>query len=83
MLERLVRRSACPLPPAGARPPRLQARHFVPLVGFLIPTLLIGYGVVLPRSCAAGVNELSLGFASTLVGVVVTYVIGMVAAVRR
>ncbi len=61
---------------------RLRAKHFVPLAGFLIPSIVIGYGVVLPRAGHAGVNELSVGFAATLVGATVTYVIGIVTALR-
>ena len=35
--------------------------RFFPLAGFVVPTLLIGYGVVIPRSCIAGWNELKQG----------------------
>ena len=42
--------------------PRLKARHFLPLAGFVVPTVLVGYGVVIPRGSSAGWNELSLGF---------------------
>ena len=81
MLDRLFRRTSCPVPQPGPRRACLRARHFVPLVGFLTPTVVIGYGVVLPRH-APGINELSIGFASTLVGVAITYTIGVVAALR-
>jgi hypothetical protein len=57
-------------------------RHYVPLVGFVVPTLLIGYGVVIPRSCIAGINELTLGFGITILGACVTYVLGLRAALR-
>jgi hypothetical protein len=57
-------------------------RHYVPLVGFVVPTLLIGYGVVIPRSCIAGINELTLGFGTTILGACVTYVLGLRAALR-
>ncbi len=43
----------------------MKARHYIPLVGFVVPTIVIGYGVVIPRSCIAGVNELTIGFAAT------------------
>jgi SAM-dependent methyltransferase len=33
---------------------------YLPLAGFVIPTVVIGYGFVIPRSCIAGVNELTL-----------------------
>jgi len=83
MLQRLLRRSACPLPPLGQPRLTLRPRHFIPLAGFLVPTAVIGYGVVLPHSCAAGVNSLSVGFATTLAGVAVTYTAGLLAVLRR
>jgi hypothetical protein len=61
---------------------RFRARHLVPLVGFVLPTLIIGYGFVIPRSCIAGVNELSVGFATTVLGACITYVLGVRAALR-
>jgi len=60
----------------------MKARHYTPLVGFVVPTIVIGYGVVIPRSCIAGVNELTLGFAATVAGACVTYVLGVRAALR-
>lgn len=58
-----------------------KVRHYLPLVGFVVPTIVIGYGVVIPRSCIAGVNELTVGFAGTIVGAVLTYVAGVRSAV--
>ena len=55
----------------------LRLRHFAPLAGFVLPTVVIGYGVVIPRSCIAGLNELSLGFAATVVGACLTYWAGL------
>jgi len=55
-------------------------RHFVPLIGFVVPTLVIGYGFVIPRSCIAGVNELTIGFGVTVLSACVTYVVGVRAA---
>jgi len=60
----------------------MRARHFLPLVGFVLPTVVIGYGIVIPRSCIAGINDLTVGFASTIVGACVTYVLGLRAALR-
>ncbi len=57
-------------------------RLWVPLLGFVIPTVAIGYGVVIPRSCIAGVNELTIGFAMTIAGACVTYVVGIRLATR-
>jgi len=83
MLDRLFHRTACPLPQPGQRRACVRPHHFLPLVGFLLPTAVVGYGIVLPRSCAAGVNELTIGFGATLIGVAITYAIGVVAALRR
>jgi ABC-type Fe3+ transport system permease subunit len=60
----------------------VRFRHLVPLIGFVVPTVVIGYGLVIPRSCIAGVNELTVGFAATIAGACVTYVLGIRAAVR-
>lgn len=60
----------------------MRFRHLVPLIGFVVPTVVIGYGLVIPRSCIAGVNELTVGFAATIAGACVTYVLGIRAAVR-
>jgi hypothetical protein len=81
MLDRLFRRTSCPLPQPGQRRACLRPRHFLPLVGFLVPTIIIGYGIVLPRH-APGINELSVGFATTLIGATITYAVGVVAALR-
>jgi len=51
----------------------MKLKYFVPLVGFVVPTLLIGYGVVIPSSCIAGLNELSIGFAATVLGACAAY----------
>src|SRR6516164_4919897 len=39
-----------------------------PLIAFVVPTLAIGFSLVIPRSCVAGVNELTIGFAVTIAG---------------
>ena len=67
------------------RPQRhgLQLRHFAPLVGFVLPTVVIGYGFVIPRSCIAGWNELTVGFGATVVGACITYCMGLRLAARR
>jgi SAM-dependent methyltransferase len=57
-----------------------KVRYYVPLIGFIVPTLVIGYGFVIPCSCIAGVNQLSVGFGSTVFGAVLTYVAGIRAA---
>lgn len=54
--------------------------RYLPLLGHVVPTLVIGYGFVIPRSCIAGWNELSLGFGLSVVGTCVVYVLGQRAA---
>jgi hypothetical protein len=73
----------CPVPPPGARCARLRASHLVPLAGFVLPTVIVGYGFVIPRSCVAGLNALTIGFATTVLGACVTYVLGVRGALRR
>ncbi|MCI0403412.1 MAG: hypothetical protein L0212_07805 [Acidobacteria bacterium] len=58
----------------------LTLRHFYPLLGFLIPTLIVAYGVVIPRSCIAGVNEQTVGFAMALLGAAIAYSQGILFA---
>ena len=60
----------------------MKLRHFYPLIGFVVPTVVIGYGFVIPRSCIAGVNPLSVGFASTIAGACLTYFFGPRAVLR-
>ena len=50
---------------------------YIPLALHLIPTLGIGYLIVIPQSCIAGVNELTLGFAAANLGFILTYVAGV------
>jgi hypothetical protein len=60
----------------------LKLRHFAPLASFVVPTILIGYGIVIPRSCIAGLNQLTVGFAATVVGACLTYWAGLRLVVR-
>jgi hypothetical protein len=55
----------------------VKLRHFYPLLGFVLPTLVIGYGFVIPRSCIAGINEQSVGFGTTVLGACLTYLAGI------
>jgi hypothetical protein len=57
---------------AGMRP-----HYFTPLAALIAPSVLIGFGVVIPGSCIAGVNQLTIGFASTLVGACISYWMGI------
>ena len=54
-----------------------------PLIGFVVPALIIGFGFVIPRSCIAGLNELTVGFGSTIVGACLTYWLGQRLARRE
>jgi len=60
-----------------------RTRLYAPLAGFVIPTVVIGYGFVIPRSCIAGVNQLTIGFAATILGAVLTYVAGVRRALSK
>jgi hypothetical protein len=55
----------------------MKRTYLYPLIGFVVPTLLIGYGFVIPKSCIAGINELTVGFATTVIGAGVTYWMGL------
>jgi len=61
----------------------MKLRHWTPLLGFVLPTLIIGYGFVIPRSCIAGVNELTIGFATTVAGASLTYWMGVRSVLRE
>ncbi len=55
---------------------------FTPLLLHVVPTLVIGLAFVIPRSCIAGVNPLSIGFVVTVVGFVPVYLSGIALARR-
>ena len=55
---------------------RYSIGRYLPLMGHVIPTLVIGYGIVIPRSCIAGWNELTVGFGVSVLGTCVAYVLG-------
>jgi len=56
--------------------------RYLPLVGHVIPTLAIGYGWIIPRSCIAGWNELTAGFGLSVIGTCLAYAVGQRAAAR-
>ena len=60
----------------------MKLKYVYPLVGFVVPTVLIGYGFVIPRSCIAGINDLTIGFTVTIISACVTYWIGLRNALR-
>jgi ABC-type Fe3+ transport system permease subunit len=61
----------------------MKLRHWTPLVGFLLPNLVIGYGFVIPRSIIAGVNQLTVGFGITLAAACLTYWMGVRSALKE
>lgn len=61
----------------------MRVRHFYPLLGFVLPTLLIGYGVVIPRSGIPAASEASLGFGMALLGASAAYWQGIRFALRE
>lgn len=56
---------------------------YLPLVLHLIPTLAIGYLFVIPQSCIARVNQLTIGFAAANLGFVLAYIAGVRLALKR
>jgi hypothetical protein len=58
-------------------------RLLFPILGFVIPSLVIGYGVVLSRAGHTGMDELTIGFAGTLLGACMTYVAGIAITARH
>jgi len=55
-------------------------KRYLPLLGHVLPTVVIGFGWVIPRSCIAGWNQLTIGFGLSVVSTVVAYVLGQRAA---
>lgn len=62
--------------------PRVRAFAYAPLLAHLIPTLVIGFGIVIPGSCIAGANQFTFGFAAAVLGFIPAYVAGVVIAQR-
>lgn len=50
---------------------------YLPLALHVIPTIIIGYAIVIPNGPIAGVNDHTIGFAGTLIGTVATYHAGI------
>lgn len=50
--------------------------RYLPLVAHVVPTLVIGYGLIIPRSCISGWNELTVGFGVSVLSTCVAYVVG-------
>lgn len=63
----------------------LNSRHAalaLPLLFCIIPNVVIGYGYVIPNSCIAGVNELTIGYATCILGFIPSYIAGIAIAGR-
>lgn len=60
----------------------IRFHHLVPLILFVVPSLVIGYGFVLPRNQVSVLSEMSLGFAGTVLGASITYLVGIRIALR-
>jgi hypothetical protein len=60
----------------------MKLSYLYPLFGFVAPTMIIGYGFVIPKSCIAGVNDLTIGFTVTIISACITYWIGLRNALR-
>jgi hypothetical protein len=58
------------------------ALAYVPLAGHVIPTLVIGFGFVIPGSPIEGVNTYTIGFLSAILGFIPAYVAGVAIAKR-
>lgn len=52
------------------------------LLTHIVPTIVIGFGFVIPGSCIDGINEHTLGFISSIVGYVPTFYFGVYLARR-
>ena len=55
----------------------MKLRYLVPLIVFVVPTVVIGYGFMIPNSPIAGLNGLTVGFGTTLLGACLTYLTGI------
>ena len=76
-------RRSCPTRAVPAAAPSdyqtrsVRTKHVLPLLGFVLPTIVVGYGFVIPRSPIAGVNQLTIGFGMTILGACIAYVVGV------
>lgn len=63
--------------------PRPRWFVYLPLIGHIIPTIIIGFGFVIPQSCIAGFNFQTIGFAVAIAGFVGVYFAGVSIARRQ
>ena len=80
MEEPVTRETPMAATPAQGR--SLRPSDLTPLLGFVVPNVVIGFGYVIPRSPIAGVNSLTVGFGITIVAAVATYIAGVRRALR-
>ena len=66
----------------NSRAGAMKLSYLYPLFGFILPTVIVGYGFVIPKSCIAGINDLTIGYTVTLISAGVTYWIGIRNALR-
>jgi len=50
------------------------------LLSHIVPSVVIGFGFVIPGSCIEGINPYTLGYIACLAGFVPTFVFGVLAA---
>ena len=60
----------------------MRLKYFLPLLGHVVPTTVIGFAVVIPDSCIYGLNALTVGFGGSIVGTCISYWFGVRAAVN-
>jgi hypothetical protein len=60
----------------------MRLTYLGPLLTFALPTVVIGYGVVIPNSPIAGVNSLTIGFGTTVLGACLAYLAGIRMVIR-
>jgi UPF0716 family protein affecting phage T7 exclusion len=63
--------------------PRPRWFVYLPRIGHIAPTVIIGYGLVIPQSCIAGFNAQTIGFAIAIAGFIAAYVAGVGIARRQ
>jgi ABC-type Fe3+ transport system permease subunit len=63
--------------------PRPRWFVYLPMIGHVAPTIVIGYGFVIPQSCISGFNAKTIGFAIAIAGFIAAYVAGVRIARRQ
>lgn len=68
---------------AGISPWRARLLLYAPLALHIVPTLVIGFGFVIPNSPIAGANTYTFGFAAAVLGFIPSYIAGVRLALRE